>query len=215
MATPHTSAAKPRAALTTELGTIDVMPQGDRVAYVRAAEEDRELLEAAREPLRLGRGVELRVRAHFYYEPERHAWRARQPFIYRVDQPGKEPTARMERQACDVIAARLLEWSQTPEGAAMLAGSHQAEVEGEAASRLAIGLQLRRLADALDREAKALMDGGRVEHLRGHVNGFEVRTTQVRTRDGLLLPPLKKPPSVHGSTDYPDSIQHQRPEDRW
>lgn len=200
------------AELTTPLGVIDVRAQDGRTFYVRAGQaDDTELGEAPRRPLRIGRHVELRARMHFQTNGGAR-WRADHPFVYRVDQPGKLPTQRMVDKLQAELGAAVQAFAETPEGAELLDRRETSNAIGEAASRTAIALRLRECADQLDREAHELVNGGRVEHLRGTINCFDVRTTQVRTAAGELMPPIKTPPTIYGSTDHPDAIANQRPE---
>lgn len=203
-------------ALETTAGPVHAVAQGDRTLYVRAGEQsDRDMLDAAREPLRFKRGIELRVRAHFFLDESTGEWRSRQPFIYRVDDPGKEPTARQSRELLDVVGAALKTWAETATGRVTLAHARRVKAEADAASRVATALELRRCADALDREAAALRAGGRVSYRRSNMNGLDVRTAQIITVDGELMPALKNPPTVYGATDWPDSLKDNREEDRW
>lgn len=194
------------AELHTQLGAVTINPVGDRAVYVRAGQG-----EGDHAPLELGRGATVRIRAH--YQLRAGAWIAPQPFLNRADRPDLPPSRTQTKTVLDAIGRAITEWAASPEGARALTMSQAARMMDEADSRAAIAAKLQRIAQQLDREAHELRAGGRVEHLRGDLSsGMTVRTTQVRTAAGALLPPLEKPPTVYGATRYPGSIRNQQPD---
>lgn len=189
--------------LTTDAGAVDAWVQNGDTVYVRGGLNETGTFPQAAEPLDLGRGVLVTVRAHF--KRVNGSWTCKQPFVYRVDQGRhKDVTGAQVRRAVNAITPALAELAGSPDGRALLQMAALEAAQAVAAERTALALQLRQIADHLDTEAHELLSGGRWTYRTGHISsGSNVRFGQVLTRDGALLAPVKLPPRVSGALDCP------------
>lgn len=205
-----TAAPDTTAILQTDAGPIHAWAQTDRTILVTAGPRDGKGDAAA--PLAIA-GGEFGVHAHFKHRDGQ--WKPWSPSIHRTDQPGRPPTSRMERAVTGAIADALDKWARTVAGAAALAHARKQAGDTAATERLVVAVELRRIADHLDAEARALHNGGRVTYRRRTLkSGADEHVTRIETAAGELLPPCPEPPTVYGAARYPDAaIRHEEETD--
>lgn len=185
-----------RATLDTSIGRISAWAQNGRTFLVRVGDGN------DLQPLKLGRGVEITVHAHFKHRTGR-GWCVWSPSYRRTDQGrGKGTTTSQDQRASEIIAEALGEFAGSPAGRAMLAVAQLEASSAEAAERTALAAKLRQVADHLDAEALALTRGGRVSYRRHQINGSDLHVQQIELSDGTLMSPCPEPPTIYGTSRY-------------